>query len=438
MNSAADMEKAKAVAEFLKGADTSCSIGYDIFLKGGPQDVAVRRSLADGGKESNVQVQIIPLYKNCYSQNEDCLSAMFDKVPYKMEFVGFWIPEKSCFVSDSTYTGGYPATGTCGITHCVAYEVVEEMRKSISDRTLDWIDENILTIPPADGFDESRVADLFNRGHVDIDIMKQTMSSHERFIQEYGKKKMPNVVKWIFGDTSEVEEKADSICGVIHDIVSRLKAERAELLKRINAVSDKESLTERIRRVKSVLLDLYEKGTKSCTAVFDFGYAKSTQKVGMKNGPSMYTIGSSDRAESEFYKTYRQPIVMGCYSNEEKILAYITRIESRKKTVYEAAPFENRAENELYNAVIRSDDKDFIPERFEGKNLDCSIQMPDGLDLLVKYASGFYSSVDGLDFLIKHGADPSRLKQFINEKGCCYRRSCSRNMDKIEKYLETV
>ena len=140
-------------------------------------------------------------------------------------------------------------------------------------------------------------------------------------------------------------------------------------------------------------------------------------KAGHNHNIAVVPIYCDNRSGMSDYSTIQAlgfPIRLT--QNPYMYLAYITKVELKGKTIYEAKPMPDKNGNRLYNEVMQSDEKDFDPDDFINENPDCSIPLYDGSDLLVEYVKGYYSSAKGLSFLVKHGADTEALKKHIKDK----------------------
>lgn len=428
-----DEKDKMTIAEFLKSGENCCSIDGMVYMKGLPQ--AMDSVLPDGVRK---ETAVIPVYGGHWAVRKGTPAPMYmsgstagmlDMTPPRLDFMLFWIPERSSVL----ICGNTVIPEPHGLDVQYSHDIKGEIEKYFSEGIRRWIDEELGKVEPAETPDQNTVRTMFDNGYTDIDIRHEMIN----MCGWYSKPGNPNTLKWVLGDTSDEDKRLGSIFKDFTARASKFKADRMELIRLVGASMDRDTLENRMRRVRTALVGLRNKSVYSCRATFDFGYCTVTRSI--KTTPSNAWIGGSQDATRRFLNEFRQPVTMGFTAGSTFLMAYITKIESRKKSVYEATPLENRAENELYNAVFRSGTIDFDRNAFEGKNPDCSTPMPDGTDLLMTYVKGYYSTAEGVDFLIRHGADPAcliknaeKLSQTLGFHGV------SRDWNGIRQYLDNM
>ena len=411
--------------EFLLSNESGVTIGDYAITKGVPIQFAEKASFS-----------AYPLYRGMArkSSYERSISKIYG-IAEVLELIGYWFPISKKIILFSDYLTIFFSDDmkASGIQVLLTGDLYSGIRKKIKSQLEQWIDENIDSIEPTE-FSEDTVSRDFSNGVISYDLRGELTTCLARCydkINDFGF----DIVKALYCD-EEVNAVFDDVCKTVSNFIGRTKANDAELQRRVEAASESNGMEDRARNVKTVLLSLREQGVKKCLATFDFGYTKVTKKISTENTDYRWVEGTQ-KATEDFEKEYLQPITMDRYfRKKEGYLAYITDITYRNKSVYTVDTLPNDPENELYNAAIYSSND---ITKYADKNPDCSIPLKDGSCIINAYMDNFYSTLDGVKFLITHKADGlmAFTKLVENDKQGRRMRQ-SRNWDEIMKYMYSL
>lgn len=374
---------------------------------------------------------IYPIYYGKLEDgNHDTIYEVED-IPSNLELCGYYIEEKEIYLDsfNTKLNGDFKS-----LERKLDFGVEIEMRNIIYKKVSKWFDENFDKIElgePREGISKA----LFDAGYIDIDLINEKIKSLKSIAEKLYKTNF-HVIPYIVGDMNDIEKEVARIIKEEEEYFAIIKAERNELLKLVEEDDDVDTIKGRARKVKRVFQNLKKTGLKNCTAVFDFGYTKVSEKVKMSLMNDW--INGSTNKSIHFEEKYFQPLTMkkDSFHKIDYYLAYIVSICSRGKEIYHTNPMEIILENELYNAIMSGSDS-FAMEKFS--NADCSMLTTDGKSIAEVYIWKPYSTVDGMKFLIEHGADKKSIYEYMTNPHSGFVTGCSsRDWKSMLSYLESI
>lgn len=433
----------KRFLKFLKDDAVQTEINGTIFIKCQSVKAGLHRDM-----------DVVPVYES-HDTDHRYEKEESRKFPKTFSLKGYYIPQKNCYVTDRVMTGVTEKPETekeYGINIYWDFDIQNKIQNEILQKVTAWCTENMDRIQPEKECREEDIKDIkqmFETGYTCIDVQKTAKKALDQIRLEINRMEF-DTAEWLCENKYESDNAIKKYTDRMERAIAREKANNRMLMDMIskaeNNCQENNSKQNRVRKLKSILRDMAEKGSATCNATFDFGYCTTVQKLKINAVLRTYNasdwINGTQTATRMFEKKYMQPASMKDDSIDE-FLAYVTKIEARKTTVYEAESCaEHILENKLYNQISQSQEKDIRLEEFRNENPDCSIPFANGRDPLTKYVNGFYSSVDGVKFLIEHGANTKKLMNEIkltqNNTQMVGTLYSSRDREEIQKYMMRI
>lgn len=384
---------------------------------------ALIHSMASGkaanlnGRKTTV---IIPLYRGDvettgYAAPSD-LQRLYN-LPEKTRLVGYWMPEISTLMSTTKYSIVKTDEDEIiinGVSIKNMPDVLKNAKQDIKKDFLMWMDADVSDISASGIFSREQADAMYNAGHTTVNMQEVYNDIKAKSYDIITQSEDVDPAAVLCGDYTTAEKLLEYVKGIVEKEIASAISMKEYLEQRTAGEKDENSFSMRSRAVRNTFELLAAQGTKTCTAVFDFGYAKVEKKVSTdtdKNNSSW--VENTRRATEQFISSYCQPITM-CHwdTKREDFYPYVTSIMSRGKEVYHAKAVENRPENELYCYIINMTFNDCyhavreFEKLFAGKDFDLSIapKLQQGHDILKTYIWNKPWTLENVKYLVEHGA----------------------------------
>lgn len=407
---------------------------------------------------SNNNVSVMPLYYGKVSVYEDVrLSdiSSIHRLPEKTKLVGYWLPENNTLLLLSEYSimsNGYKE-GLYSISITDIPKVMYDMRQQVKKGLSEWIDSDAKDITPSGDFSMEQADEMYCCGFSTIDMKKAHSDISAEIYDVIAQSEKLDPIAMICGDNTTVEKLLEYVKGIAEKKIAVMLGIKKYLEERTAGETDNDSFYARSRKVRGILMSLAGQGIKTCSVVFDFGYARTEQKISTDASTgNVAWLGGSRKATNQFIADYCQPITMRYWMvSGENFYPYITSITSKGKEIYHADSVENNPANELYNYIIHMGEirryglsssmqhfyqrmsKPFA-ELFAGKEFDLSMppKLPYGMetDILKLYVNRYNYTLENVQYLVEHGAyvDTQYWKKFDD----------SYNSNNVADYMKSV